>query len=75
MMSHEVTKLPKSHTKSSRVNVILIRHSSRDSTEQTNPEKFNWHTQHIMNFATQLSVKELLKSKCLVQFINTSCNI
>ena len=72
MMSHEVTKLPKSHTKSSRVNVILIRHSSRDSTEQTNPEKFNWH---IMNFATQLAVKELLKSKCLVQFINTLCNI
>ena len=28
-----------------------------------------------MNLATQLAVKELLKSKCLVQLINTSSNI
>ena len=55
--------------------VILIRHSSRDSTKQTNPEKYNRHTQQIMNLATQHAVKELLKSKCLVQFINTSSNI
>ena len=47
----------------------------RDNTEQTNPEKYNRHTQQIMNVATQLAVKELLKSKCLVQFINTSTNI
>ena len=39
-----------------------MRHSSRDSTEQTNPEKYNRHTQQIMNLATQLAVKELLKS-------------
>ena len=51
---------------------ILIRYSFRDSTEQTNPEKYNRHTQQIMNLATQLAVKELLKSKCLVQFTNTS---
>ena len=55
--------------------LILIGHSSRVSTEQTNPEKCNRHTQQIMNLATQLAVKELLKSKCLVQFINTSRNI
>ena len=52
-----------------------MRHSSRDGTEQTNPEKYNRYTQQIMNFATKLAVKELLKSKCLVQFINTSSNI
>ena len=55
--------------------LILIRRSSRNSTEQTNPEKDNRHTQQIMNLATQLAVKELLKSKCLGQFINTSSNI
>ena len=44
-------------------------------TVQTNPEKDNRHSQQIMNLATQLAVKELLKSKCLVQFINTSSNI
>ena len=37
---------------------------SIDSTEQTNPEEHNWHTQQIMNLVTQLAVKELLKSKC-----------
>ena len=58
-MSYEATKLPRSQT--NRPLVILIRHSSRDSTEQNNPEKFNEHTQHIMNLATQLAVKELLK--------------
>ena len=48
----------------------------RDNNEQTNPEKYNRHTQPIMNVATQqLAVKELLKSKCLVQFINTLTNI
>ena len=55
--------------------LILIRYSSVDSTEQTNPEKCNRHTQQIINLATQLAVKELLKSKCLVRFINTSSNI
>ena len=39
------------------------------------PEKYNRHSQQIMNPATQLPVKELLKSKCLLQFINTSSNI
>ena len=55
--------------------LILIRHSSRDSTEKTNLEKCNRHTQQIINLATQLAVEELLKSKCLVRFINTSSNI
>ena len=35
------------------------------------PEKYNRHTQQIMNLATQLAAKELLKSKCLVQSIST----
>ena len=55
--------------------LILIRYSSVDSTEQTNPEKCNRHTQQIINFATQLAVKELFNSKCFVRFINTSSNI
>ena len=55
----------KTYTKSSIVN-FLIRYSSGDSTKQTNPEKYNRHTQHIMNLATQLAMKELLKSKRLV---------
>ena len=59
----------KTYTKSSIVN--LIRHS----TQQTNPEKYNWHTQQIVNLVTQLALKELLKSKGLVQFINISSNI
>ena len=63
----------KTYTKS--LLLILIGHSSEESTEQTNPEKYNQHTQQIMNLATQLAVKELLKSKYLVQFINTSSNI
>ena len=50
-------------------------HKFVHSTEQTNPEKYNQHTQKIMNLATQLAVKELLKWKCLVQFITTSSNI
>ena len=33
----------------------------RDNTERTNPEKYNRHTQQIMNVATQPAVKELLK--------------
>ena len=48
---------------------------ARDRTEQANPEKYNRHTQQIKNLATQLAVKELLKSICLVQFINTSSKI
>ena len=38
--------------------LILIRYSSVDSTEQTNPEKCNRHTQQIINLATQLAVKD-----------------
>ena len=57
----------KTHTKSPIVNF--------NSTEQTNPEKYDRCTQQIMNLATQLVVKELLKSKYLVQLINTSSNI
>ena len=48
---------------------------ARDRTEQANPEKYNRHTQQIKNLATQLAVEELLKSICLVQFINTSSKI
>ena len=62
------------HTQN-RPQLIFSRNSSRDSTEQTNPEKYNRHTQQIMNLATQLAVKGVLKSKCLVQFINTSSKI
>ena len=57
----------KTYTKSSTVNInqtVIL-----GSTGQTNPEKYNRHTQQIMNLATQLAVKELLKSKCLVQLI------
>ena len=46
--------------------LILIRHSSRDSIKQTNPEKYNLHTSQIMNLATQLAIKELLKIKMFV---------
>ena len=63
----EKSEKNRNHTKSSMAR--LIRHSSRDSTKQTNPEKYNRRTQQIMNLATQLAVKELLKSKCLVQVI------
>ena len=60
----------KTYTKSSIVNF-----NQTFISEQTNPEKYNRHTQQIMNLATQLAVKELLKSKCLAQFINTSSNV
>ena len=51
----------KTYTK---LSIDNFNHSYRDSTEQTNPEEHNWHTQQIMNLVTQLAVKELLKSKC-----------
>ena len=54
---------------------MLIRQSSQNSTGKTNTEKYNRHTQQIMNLATQIAVKELLKSKRLLQLINTSSNI
>ena len=50
--------------------LILIRHSSRDrdSTEQTNPEKYNRPNQQLMNLATQLVVKEHLKYYLIPNF-------
>ena len=48
--------------------LILIRRSSRNSIEQTNPEKDNRHTQQIMNLATQLAVKEHLKQYLIQKF-------
>ena len=73
---HEITfSKHQKHTPNFFLFFIFIRLSSRHSTEQTNPEKYNRHTQPIMNLATQIAAKELLISKCLVQFINTPSNI
>ena len=58
-----------------KLNFNLLNFNQTFISEQTNPEKYNRHTQQIMNLATQLAVKELLKSKCLAQFINTSSNV
>ena len=62
-MSHEAKKLPRSQTKSSIVhfNQTFIQRQHRANQAR----KINRHTQQILNLATQIAVKELLKSKCL----------
>ena len=58
-----------------RLQFILIRHSDLEiAPSKSIPEKYNRHTQQIVNHATQLD-KKLFKLKCPVQSINTSSNI
>ena len=64
-----------SKTLSSDWYVTLIRHSDLEiAPSKSIPEKYNRHTQQIVNHATQLD-KKLFKLKCPVQSINTSSNI
>ena len=58
-----------------RLYFILIRHSDLEiAPSKSIQEKYNRHTQQIVNHATQLD-KKLFKLKCPVQSINTSSNI